>query len=113
MSLTDALGSIALFFAYTTMFAYFLQAYRMWKRKSSEDVSVLMFVYFFTGQTVFFFYGWLINNFIIVGSVIPNAIGIVTVITFALVFRRAALRDRKRLPRRPAGSPTGGRALVA
>lgn len=54
--------------------SYFPQAYKIWKRKSSEDISLIMFGISFPALTVWLIYGLSINN---TPLIISNSIGVI------------------------------------
>ena len=76
------------FFGVTSSFAYLSQAWVMWKRKSSADVSIFTFAYFFAGQLVYVVYGFYLGSIPIIATFIANMLGSGLVIALALAFRR-------------------------
>lgn len=73
-----------------TGIAYLPQAARIWKRKSSEDVSILTFLMFLGGQTIYFVYAMRFNQRPIAIGMAANMVGTLAVILSALRFRRGA-----------------------
>jgi uncharacterized protein with PQ loop repeat len=69
--------------------AYIPQALRIWKRGSSDDVSVLTYVLFLCGQVVYLVYGIRFHQPPIVIGMAANIAGNLGVILSALRFRRA------------------------
>ena len=69
--------------------AYIPQALRLWKRGSSDDVSVLTYVLFLGGQAVYLLYGIRFHQTPIVVGMAANIAGNLGVILSALRFRRA------------------------
>ena len=67
--------------------AYLPQAFRIWKRKSSADVSVLTYVLFLIGQAVWFVYGIRFAQTPVVVGMAANMAGNLAVILSALRFR--------------------------
>ena len=68
--------------------AYFPQAYKIIKRKSSADISLMTFSTFWLGVLIWFFYGLSINNFPLI---IANSVGILgttTVLIVCLKYRK-------------------------
>ena len=56
---------------FCTTIAFVPQAYKVWKTKSTEDISLLMFLVFTTGVIGWLIYGVLLNNLpIIIANVI-------------------------------------------
>jgi uncharacterized protein with PQ loop repeat len=70
--------------------AYVPQAARIWKRKSSEDVSVLTYAMFLGGQVIYLAYGIRFHQMPIVIGMAANIAGSLAVIGSALRFRRAS-----------------------
>ena len=67
--------------------AYVPQALRIWKRKSSEDVSVVTYLLFLGGQLVYLLYGIRFRQTPIVIGMAANIAGSLAVILSALKFR--------------------------
>lgn len=70
-----------------TGLAYIPQALRIWKRRSSDDVSILTYVLFLGGQIVYFVYGFRIHQWPLIIGMTANLIGSLAVIGTALKFR--------------------------
>ena len=70
--------------------AYIPQAVRIWRRKSSADVSVLSFLLFFTGQVVWLLYGIRFRQTPVIIGMTANMAGNLAVILSALRFRAPA-----------------------
>ena len=70
--------------------AYVPQASRIWRRKSSEDVSILTYGMFLGGQIVYLFYGVRFHQTPIVIGMAANIVGSLAVILSALRYRRSA-----------------------
>ncbi len=88
MAYSDTLKFLVTFFGVTSAFAYMHQAYRIWRRKSSADVSIFTFSYFFIGQFIYLLYGIYLNEFPIIATFIANMAGSGLVITLILVYRK-------------------------
>jgi MtN3 and saliva related transmembrane protein len=69
--------------------AYIPQALRIWKRRSSDDVSILTYLLFLGGQIVYLVYGIRIRQWPLIIGMGANIIGSVAVIFSALRFRAA------------------------
>ena len=67
--------------------AYIPQALRIWKRRSSEDVSILTYLLFLGGQVVYFIYGVRIRQWPLIVGMAANLVGSIAVIASALRFR--------------------------
>ena len=70
--------------------AYVPQAARIWRRRSSEDVSVLTYAMFLGGQVIYLLYGIRFRQVPIVIGMAANIVGSLAVILSALRFRKAA-----------------------
>lgn len=68
--------------------AYIPQAARIWKRKSSDDVSVVTYLLFFGGQVIYLLYGIRFHQIPIVIGMAANIVGNLAVILSALRFRK-------------------------
>ncbi len=67
--------------------AYVPQAVRIWRRKSSNDVSITTYLLFLGGQLVYLLYGIRFRQTPIVIGMGANIAGSLTVILSALKFR--------------------------
>jgi len=67
--------------------AYIPQAARIWKRRSSDDVSILTYVFFLCGQIVYLVYGIRIRQWPLIVGMTANIAGSLAVIGSALRFR--------------------------
>lgn len=67
--------------------AYLPQALRIWKRRSSEDVSVTTYLLFLGGQLVYLLYGIRFHQAPIVIGMAANIAGSLSIILSALKFR--------------------------
>jgi MtN3 and saliva related transmembrane protein len=72
--------------------AYVPQAARIWKRRSSDDVSILTYLLFLGGQIVYLTYGIRIRQWPLIVGMAANIAGSLAVIGSALRFR-AGKRD--------------------
>lgn len=68
--------------------AYLPQAIRIWRRRSSEDVSVLTYLLFLGGQAIYLVYGIRFGLPPIILGMAANMAGNLAVILLALRFRR-------------------------
>ncbi len=66
------------------------QAARIWRRRSSEDVSVLTYGLFLGGQVIYLLYGIRFRQMPIVIGMAANIVGSLAVILSALRFRKDA-----------------------
>src|SRR5258707_254212 len=74
--------------------AYIPQALRIWKRRSSDDISILTYLLFLGGQIVYLVYGIRIHQWPLIIGMAANIAGSLTVIFSALRFR-ANTRPKK------------------
>jgi MtN3 and saliva related transmembrane protein len=84
------------FFGVTSAFAYLPQALTIRRNRSSADVSVFTFAYFFAGQLIYVLYGLQLGSLPIILTFIANMLGCGTVIAMALYYRKAGIRARPR-----------------
>jgi len=88
MALFDSLlGWLVSVVGVATGAAYIPQALRIWKRRSSDDVSILTYLLFLGGQIVYLVYGIRIRQWPLIIGMSANIIGSVAVILSALRFR--------------------------
>lgn len=78
---------LGFFAAFCTTLAFVPQAYRVWKTKSTKDISLSMFIIFTTGVASWLLYGLIINNFpLILANAITLALSIFILI-YKLIFK--------------------------
>ena len=70
------------------VFAYFPQIYKIWKRKSSADVSIITYSLFALGVAFWLIYGLSINNLPLIISNTGALIGIGAVIVSCLIYKK-------------------------
>ena len=88
MELLDSvLGWLVSAVGIATGVAYVPQAVRIWKRRSSDDVSVVTYLLFLGGQVVYLVYGLRIRQVPLIVGMVANIVGSVAVISSALRFR--------------------------
>ena len=88
MELFDSvLGGLVSAVGIATGAAYIPQATRIWKRRSSDDVSVVTYLLFLGGQAVYLVYGLRIRQVPLIVGMAANIVGNVAVIGSALKFR--------------------------
>lgn len=66
---------------------YYPQAYKIWKSKSSTNISIPAFIIFFLGTLTWSIYGFLIQDVTIIVSFIIGVVGSSLVLTLALIYR--------------------------
>lgn len=69
-------------------FGYFPQAYKIYKNKSSKDVSTLAFIIFSLGTLTWFVYGLVLNDIPIIFGFILGVIGSWLVLILSLIYRK-------------------------
>lgn len=67
---------------------YFSQAYKIFKRKSGQDVSILTFATLAIGTTVWLLYGIIINDIIVMLGFGLGVLGSISVLLLALKYRK-------------------------
>lgn len=87
MSFDQLLGALVSVVGIATGAAYIPQAARIWKRRSSDDVSILTYVLFLGGQAVYLVYGVRIAQWPLIVGMAANIAGNFAVILSALRFR--------------------------
>ena len=68
--------------------AYFPQAYRIYKQRSSKDISLISYGIFSVGTLAWFIYGVLLNDLPIILSFGIGVLGSWTVLTLAIIYRK-------------------------
>lgn len=69
-------------------FGYYPQIYKMLKNKSSENISLVMYIIFGIGTIIWTLYGFYINDFVIISSFIVGVIGSWTVIFLYFLYKK-------------------------
>ena len=67
---------------------YFPQAYKVYKNKSSKDISLLAFVIFSLGTLTWFIYGLVFKDLPIILGFVVGVIGSWLVLILSLVYRK-------------------------
>lgn len=81
------LGWLVSIVGVATGVAYVPQAARIWKRHSSDDVSILTYALFLSGQLIYLVYGIRIAQWPLIIGMTANIAGSIAVIGSALRFR--------------------------
>ncbi len=81
------LGWLVSIVGVATGVAYVPQALRIWKRRSSEDVSILTYALFLGGQLIYLAYGIRIRQWPLIIGMAANIAGSLAVIGSALRYR--------------------------
>ena len=76
----DILPIITTIFGTLMGFAYLPQTYKIFKRKSAKDISIITYLFFGIGVVIWLIYGITISNYPIIISNIVALIGVVSVI---------------------------------
>ena len=76
--------------------AHFPQAYRMWKTKSSHDVSLLMYSIFFLGMFVWLAYGIALGSPAIIITYIVSVVSTSLAFGLAVYYRVNRKKQHKR-----------------
>ena len=82
------LSILATIFGSAMSLAYFPQAYKIHKRKSSEDISLLTFSVFLVGVVVWLLYGLSIQNFPVVFANFLGLLGVSSVIFMCVRYKK-------------------------
>lgn len=83
----DAVEILGLVAACCTTSAFMPQVYRAWKSKSLRDISLFMYLVFFTGTILWFIYGMLIQS---ISIVLAN--GITAALALIIIFLKLKYR---------------------
>jgi MtN3 and saliva related transmembrane protein len=67
---------------------YYPQAYKIWKNKSADDISIVMFLIFAIGNIVWLFYGIQIQSWVVILSFMVGVIGAWLTLTLALIYKK-------------------------
>jgi len=86
-SFDTILGWLVSVIGVATGAAYIPQALRIWKRRSSDDVSILTYALFLGGQVVYLIYGIRIGQWPLIVGMAANIAGSLAVIGSAVRFR--------------------------
>jgi MtN3 and saliva related transmembrane protein len=87
MTFDQILGTLVSVVGIATGAAYVPQAARIWRRRSSDDVSILTYLLFLGGQTVYLVYGIRIAQWPLIVGMGANIVGTLAVVLSALRFR--------------------------
>jgi len=68
--------------------AHFPQAYRIYHRKSSKDISLTTYSIFTLGSIIWLFYGIVLNQWPIIATFAVAVVGTLSVITLAIKYRK-------------------------
>jgi MtN3 and saliva related transmembrane protein len=82
------------FFGVTSALAYLPQALTIHRNKSSADVSIFTFAYFFAGQLIYVLYGLHLGSLPIILTFIANMLGCGSVIAMAAYYRKRGIRTQ-------------------
>ncbi|PIN91145.1 hypothetical protein COU57_01830 [Candidatus Pacearchaeota archaeon CG10_big_fil_rev_8_21_14_0_10_32_14] len=78
----------ATFMGVVMSLGYYPQAYKIYKNKSSKDVSIFAFLIFSLGTLTWFLYGLTIGDVPIIIGFILGVIGSFLVLIFAIMFKK-------------------------
>jgi MtN3 and saliva related transmembrane protein len=87
MTFDQVLGLLVSVVGIATGGAYVPQAVRIWKRRSSDDVSIVTYLLFLGGQVIYLVYGVRISQWPLIVGMGANIAGNMAVIFAALRFR--------------------------
>ena len=87
MTFDQALGTLVSAVGIATGAAFVPQAARIWRRRSSDDVSILTYLLFLGGQVIYLVYGVRIEQWPLIVGMAANIVGSLAVILSALRFR--------------------------
>jgi len=67
---------------------YFPQAYKIWKNKSSSDISLPTYIIFSIGTLTWLIYGILIHDFTIILGFVIGVVGSWSVLGLSILYRK-------------------------
>lgn len=79
---------LATIFGTIMSFAYFPQIYKIYKRKSVEDISITMYLIFFPALVIWLLYGLSINNTPLIVANLVGVIGAATIIIEYFIYKK-------------------------
>jgi MtN3 and saliva related transmembrane protein len=85
--LVEILSIVVSIFGVLMSIGYFPQAYRIWKNKSAENISLITYFIFFIGCFTWLVYGVLLQDIPIMVSFIVGVIGSFLVLFMSLKYR--------------------------
>jgi MtN3 and saliva related transmembrane protein len=77
----------------------FVQAHKIWKRKSSKDISITFFSIFAIGNFVWLLYGLALKQLPVILSFAIGFIGCCTVLFLTIKYRKENISNRKQSKR--------------
>ncbi|MGV8169551.1 MAG: SemiSWEET family sugar transporter [Candidatus Nanoarchaeia archaeon] len=76
--------------------SWFIQAHKIWKNKSSKDVSIIFLSIFSLGNLVWLIYGLALKQLPVIISFAIGLVGCVAVLVLALKYRKGKKKSGKR-----------------
>lgn len=74
---------------------YFPQAYKIYKTKSAENISVTTFIIFALGTLIWTLYGVFIHDLVLIFSFVVGIIGSRSVLFLTLRYRKREIQQKK------------------
>ena len=93
MVLDQLITAVVTIVGFALSVAYYPQAWRIWKNRSSADVSISSYVLFAVGTSTWLFYGFYKNDIPIIASFLLGALGSWLVLLLTLYFRRKNVKS--------------------
>lgn len=87
-SYIEILAILAIITGVISSLAYFMQIYKMHKRKSSADISLNAYLVWFFSSVIWLFYGLAINDFPLIITLAIGLIGTIIVIILYFVYKK-------------------------
>jgi len=90
---TETIGVVA---AICTTGSFVPQLLRVWRRKSAEDISLLMFLFFSLGVALWLIYGLLIGSFSVIAANIFTLVLALAILALKIVYDRRSLASSRK-----------------
>jgi len=68
--------------------AHFPQAYKIWNRKTAQDISILTYSIFCLGVSAWLVYGIVLKDWVIIATFVPGVLGAWSVLILSLRFKK-------------------------
>ena len=87
MTLDQLISGVVIIVGIAISFAYFPQAYQIWKNKSAADVSILSYSILALGTSTYLLYGFYQSDIVLIAGFLFGVIGSWLVLLLTLYYR--------------------------